>query len=128
MSYRTTTAVVAVLAIGAILWLIRKDHLHPRKAIFWIFSCAAIGLLGFFPSIADWIAGLLGVAYSPSLFLTLGIVVLLIKLLQLDIARTHEHQLIVILAQRLSILEMRIENLTVATGKPNDREDANAGK
>lgn len=126
MSYRVTTAIVAILAIGAILWLIRKDHLHPRKAVFWVLACVAIGLLGFFPAIADWVAAQLGIDYSPTLVLTLGIVILLIKLLRLDIARTQEHQMLVILSQRIAIMEKQLDNERIS-GQPRKGDERGHG-
>ena len=92
-----------------IMWLIRKDHLQPRKALSWIGLAIAIAILGLFPELSDWLAHELGISYPPTLVLLAGIAVLLIKLLMLDIARTREHQQVLILSQKLSVLERLVD-------------------
>ncbi|GJM05915.1 MAG: hypothetical protein DHS20C09_19110 [marine bacterium B5-7] len=91
--------------------MIRKDHLHPRKALWWIAVSIAIALLGLFPKTTDWVAGKLGVDYPPTILFVVAFLALLIKLLRLDIARTREQQTVLILSQRVSILEKRLEDI-----------------
>ncbi len=110
IGYQTTTLVISLMAITVIVWLIRRDHLHPRKAFWWLLVVLAVGALGVFPEIADWVATRLGISYSPTLIFVVAFIVLLVKLLKLDIARTREQQTVLILSQRLSVLETRFEN------------------
>ncbi len=109
LTYQTTTSILAVIFVALIFWLIRKDHLRPRKALSWVIFSLTIGLLGIFPKIVDWIAGFLGIAYTPTIILTVGILVILLKLLRLDIDHSKSEQKISVTMQRLVVLEKRFE-------------------
>ncbi len=128
MNYHVTAAVLGVSLAATIVWLVRRDHLHPRKAASWIALSAAIATLGVFPELADRVAAALGIAYSPTLVYAFGFVVVLIKLLRLDIARTREHTIVTTLSQKLSVLEQRVRELesghspdTWTTTHPDER-------
>ncbi len=128
MNHHLTTAAIALFAIAAILWLIRKDHLHPRKATWWVALAGGIGLVGAYPGLSDLVARHLGIHYPPSLAFVIGFVVVLWKLLSLDIAHTRERQTVLILSQRISLLEHRVEELAAeamdATAVSDDRPRA----
>lgn len=103
--YQITSALIGILLGGAIIWLVRRDHLHGRFAIWWLlvgFTCA---LLGIFPQIIDWVALRLGIGYPPILALVLGIGFLVLKIILMDIERSRNEIKLQRLAQRLAILE-----------------------
>ena len=120
MDYLTPPIVLGAVTVVAILWLIRKDHLHPRLAVWWLAVAGMIAILGLFPSLVDRTAGLLGVRYPPSILFAISFVVVLLKLLRQDIARTRLYQTVVVLSQRVAVLERQIEekeeSLSVTTG------------
>lgn len=120
MDYHVTTTVLAAITVVAILWLIRKDHLHPRLAVWWLGVAAMVAILGLFPGLVDRAAGLLGVRYPPSILFAISFVVVLLKLLRQDIARTRLHQTAVVLSQRVAVLEKQLEeregSLSVTAG------------
>jgi len=109
LGYQVTTTILAFFVVGAIIWLIRRDRIHPRKAVGWLILAFVIGVLGLFPQISDSLAARLGVSYPPTLILVLSFIVLLIKLLRMDIATTREQRRVKMLSQRLSVLEKRLE-------------------
>ena len=109
LGYEVTTSILALVVAGTIIWLIRKDHIHPRDSLWWLTLAFLIGVLGIFPRISDWLAAYLGVSYPPALVLVLSFVVLLIKLLHMDIAATKNRQAVIILSQKLSVLEKMFE-------------------
>jgi len=94
---------------GLILYLVRRDHLHSRYAIWWISAAVAMGLLGLFPSLVDWIGNRLGVHYPPVIPLILGMAILVLKILLMDIERSRTEVKLNRLVQRVALLEARLE-------------------
>lgn len=92
------------LAIG-ILYLVRRDHLYIRQGFFWIAVAAVSLLFGIWPSLIDFIASPLGVAYPPTLLLLAAIAALIIKALLGDIELTRVSRDLRRLNQRIALLE-----------------------
>ena len=108
-TYNWTSAAIG-LAIAAIIFhLVRRDYLHTRYAVWWIPAALAIGLIGLFPRLVDYIAKILGISYPPILVLVLGTCILLVKILVMDIERSRNEVKLHRLAQRLAILENRLD-------------------
>ena len=104
-SYNLASAAIGLSVAGIILFLVRRDHLHTRYALWWIPIAIGIGLLGVFPRISDAVAPLLGITYPPILPLILGFVLIVIKLLLMDIERSRNEVKLHRLIQRVAMLE-----------------------
>jgi hypothetical protein len=91
---------------AAILWLLRRDHLHLSHGLFWLSVAAVAAVLGVWPGTIDTIARLTGVNYPPSLLLLFAVIVLLIKTLHTDILNTRIERQVKRLNQRLAIVEL----------------------
>ena len=103
--YQITSAIIGILLGGSIFWLVRRDHLHGRFAVWWLvmgFVCTALGI---FPQFIDWVAAGLGISYPPILALVLGIGLLVLKIITMDIERSKIEVNLQRLTQRLAILE-----------------------
>lgn len=109
-SYQITSAVLGLLIATLIIWLVRRDHLHGKYAIWWLAVAAGIALLGIFPGIVDFIAAKLGVAYSPILAVVIGIGFLVLKMVTMDIERSKSMVKLQRIAQRLAILESELRD------------------
>lgn len=107
MTYQLTSTVIGIALAAAILWLVRRDHLHGPYALWWIGAAATVTVLGFFPHLFDLLASHLGVGYPPILALVLGFAMLLVKMLTMDLERSRQERQIRRLAQRLAMLEAR---------------------
>lgn len=105
MSYQLTSTILGFLIALIILWLIRRDHLHSRHALWWLMVALMVFLLGRFPTIIDWLAQHLGVNYPPTLLFLLGLTLILIKVISIDIHQSQLERNQRRLAQRLAILE-----------------------
>jgi hypothetical protein len=105
--YFTTATLGVGLAVG-ILYLVRKDHLYLRDAIFWVLVALSALLLGLFPSLIDRLGSLAGIAYPPTLILTLVVVVLLIKALHADVVSTQTRRDLRRLNQKLALIEFEL--------------------
>jgi hypothetical protein len=103
--YQIMSAIIGLILFGMIIWLVRRDHLHGRFAIIWFVIGLSCALLGIFPTITDWVASRIGIAYPPILAMILGIGFLVIKLIIMDIERSKNEVKLLRLTQRLAMLE-----------------------
>jgi hypothetical protein len=106
-----TSAIIGVALAGAILFLVRRDHLHGPYALWWFAVAAATFALGVFPVIIAWLARTTGIGYAPVLPIVIGLSLVLIRLLKLDIDRSKQERQIRRLTQKLAILEEELDRL-----------------
>jgi len=119
------TGIIGLATAITIVLLIRKDHLHVRYGLWWMATAAAFALLGLFPKINDYVAINLGIAYPPVLALTVGLTVLVLKILLMDIERSRNAIRMQRMVQRIALLEADLRDLQGSRPSP-DREPAAA--
>ncbi|MCB2184355.1 MAG: DUF2304 domain-containing protein [Desulfobulbaceae bacterium] len=105
ISYQITSALIAVLIAVKIFFLVRRDALHTRYALWWFIIAILVLIAGVFPKLIDVIAHKLGVSYPPILVIVSGMGLILIKMLNMDIDRSRQEQKLRRLVQKLAILE-----------------------
>ena len=110
------TGVIGIITAIIIMLLIRKDYLHVRYGLWWTVAAITFALLGLFPAIFDNLAKYLGIAYAPILAMTLGAVILVIKILVMDIERSRNAIRMQRLVQRIALLESDLHEMQ---GKPH---------
>ncbi len=88
----------------------RRNILYTRFAAWWFLLAGVVILLGLFPGLTDLLAHYFQVGYPPAIAFTAAIVFLLIKILLMDIDRSHHETRIRRLTQRLAILEAELES------------------
>ena len=108
MTSQLTSAAIGVLLAGAILYLVRRDHMHGSYALWWLAIAAAILILGVFPPAIDWLGRVTGISYPPILPIIVGIGMILIRMLRTDIDRSRQERQLRRLAQKLAILEQEL--------------------
>lgn len=96
---------------GLIIWLVRRDHLHGKYALWWLLVAAAFAILGFSPEIIDSIALRLGISYPPILVVILGFVFVVLKMITMDIERSKNQIKLHRLAQKMAMYEAELEEL-----------------
>ena len=89
----------------AIFVLVRKNHLMVSHAVWWLTVAVASMVFGAYPRLIDWLGGVLGVHYPPTLLIVIGMGLILIKMLTMDLKRSEQERKIRALTQRLAILE-----------------------
>ena len=99
------TASIGLIVAGLILLLVRKDRLHVHHGLGWIVVAVSFALLGLYPQWIDRIAHVLGISYPPILAVTVGIALLVLKILLMDIERSRMEMRNQRLVQRLAMLE-----------------------
>jgi hypothetical protein len=106
-----TSAILGVALAGAILFLVRRDHLHGPYAVWWFGVATATFVLGVFPSLVVWLGHATGIFYAPILPIIIGLSLVLLRLLKLDIDRSKQERRIRRLTQKLAILEQELVRL-----------------
>lgn len=101
----TTTLLGLGLAL-AIMWLLRRDHLHVVHGLFWLAAAALAALLGVWPGLIDKLARVAGIAYPPALLFLAAAIVLLVKALHADILNTRMEREVRRLNQRVALFEL----------------------
>ncbi len=101
-----TTASLGLGLAAAIIWLLRRDHLHLSHGLFWLMVAVTAATLGVWRGLIDTAAALAGIAYPPALLLLISVVLLLLKILHTDILNTRIERQVKRLNQRLAIYEL----------------------
>jgi len=99
------TGAIGLSVAAMILWLMRRDRLHVRHGMGWIFVAGVFAFLGFVPWIIDSVAGAIGISSPPILALTLAVSLLVIKIFLMDIDRSRLEVRNQRLIQRVAMLE-----------------------
>ena len=105
------TGTIGLAVAVLIIFLIRRDHLHVRHGLTWLFVALCFAVLGMFPGIIDSLARLTGVSYPPILGITVAIALLVIKILLMDLERSKIEMRNQRLIQSLAMLETDIITL-----------------
>ena len=111
LTSQITSAILGIGLAGAILFLVRRDHLHGPYAVWWFAVAAATFVLGVFPSVVTWLGRVTGIIYAPVLPIIIGLSLVLIRLLKLDINRSQQERQLRRLTQKLAILEQELDRL-----------------
>jgi len=123
MTSQITSAILGAALAGALLFLVRRDHLHGPYAVWWFGIAAATFVLGVFPGTVIWLGHLTGIGYAPVLPIIIGLSLVLIRLLKLDIDRSKQERQIRRLTQKLAILEQELERLGSRPARGAGAED-----
>ena len=115
------TSIIGIIAAIVILILIRRDLLHVRYGLLWVAAAVVFALLGLFPAFFDNFAKYVGVAYPPVLALTIGVVVLVLKILVMDLERSRNAIRMQRLVQRIGLLESDLREMQ---GKPREADQS----
>jgi len=117
-----TSAILGIAIAGAILFLVRRDHLHGPYALWWLSVAAATFVLGVFPGTVAWLGRVSGISYAPVLPIIVAVALILLRLLKLDIDRSRQERRVRRLTQKLAILERELARLG-GTPVPDDDGD-----
>ena len=108
MNAAAVTSITGVVIAGAILYLVRRDHLHGSYALWWLAVAVAALLLSIFPQTIDWLCHITGINYPPVLPIIVAIGMILLRMLRMDIDRSRSERQLRRLTQKLGILEQEL--------------------
>src|SRR3954465_5037086 len=111
--------VVAILAtlglLLVVLELVRRRRLLERYALVWLGSAFVLLALGVWKGLLSIISDAIGIAYPPSALFVIAFGFVLLLLLHFSIAVSRLTDQSKVLAQRLALLEQRVDD---RTGEP----------
>lgn len=103
--------IVAIVLIMYIYHNVKKNMLSQDESILWIIGAFFILILSIWPNIVIWLAGIVGIAYPPSLLFLITSAFLVLFLFrnsqQISILKEKNKELI----QSFALLEKRIRDL-----------------
>jgi hypothetical protein len=124
----TRIQIVAILSAAALLIvlleLVRQRRLLERYALLWLFSALVVLGLAVWRGLLEEIAQAIGVAYPPNALFLIAFGFVLVLLLHFSLAVSRLSDQTKVLAQRVALLEERIEAGEESTPKPTAEERA----
>ena len=115
-------AIASLVLLIAVLELVRRRRLREKYALLWILTAIVLLVLSVWRGAVTSIATALGVSYGPTVLFAVGALFVLVVLLHYSTVISALTDRTVVLAQRIAILEQRIEELEAS----NKQDDARA--
>jgi hypothetical protein len=101
----------AALILIVVVELLRRRHLRERHAVWWFVAGVVALVVGIFPASLEWAARAVGVEVPTNLVFFSGIAVLFLVCLQHSSELTQLESKTRTLAERLAILELRLNEI-----------------
>ena len=114
--------VAALLAVLAIVELMRRSTLRERHAVWWLVGGVLALIVAVFPQTLTWVAGVLGIAIPTNLVFFIAIGLLFLVSLQYGAELTRIEEKLRVLAERAAVHEERIRRV-----EGSHRQDAPPG-
>jgi hypothetical protein len=117
-------AILATLALLLIVFeLVRRRRLMERYALLWLFSAGILLGLSVWKQLLDQVASAIGIYYAPSALFVVALGFILVLLLHFSLVVSRLADQNKVLAQRLALLQHRLEALEAASGREETVED-----
>ena len=126
MDSRIQIVAIAVTAglFGIVFELVRRRRLMERYALLWLFASAVLLALAVWRDLLETISGTIGVAYAPSALFAIAFGFVLVLLLHFSLVISRLADQNKVLAQRLGMLQERVDALAAAKSGTDRREPA----
>jgi hypothetical protein len=109
--YLDALAVFSLAIMLGVLASVRRAHIRVEYSVSWLLAAAALLLLSRFPAALGWVAGALGVADPAAALLMVAGCIFVVVLFRLSLRISGLKDSNIALAQRVAILEYRLETL-----------------
>jgi hypothetical protein len=113
----------ASVLLLVLLELVRRRRLLERYALLWLFSALVLLALSIWRGLLQDVADLLGVAYPPNALFLIAFGFVLALLLHFSLAVSRLSDQSKVLAQRLALLEERVERGAAEPGEAEQRPE-----
>ena len=124
--------VSAALILIVVVELLRRGHLRERHAAWWFLAGVLALIVGVFPATLNWAADLVGIEVPTNLVFFVSIAILFLVCLQHSSELTQLESKTRTLAERISILELRLseaQNASSRTGSdPTPKVDGSGDR
>ena len=118
-------AIASILLILVVLELIRGRRLKERYALLWLVTGIVLLVLSVWRGGLNTIAGWLGVStYPPAILFAAATLFVIVLLLHYSTVLSELHDRNVVLAQRVALLEQRVQELAGRSPGPSEGDGA----
>lgn len=124
LDQRLEVVIFGVLVCVVIFELVRRKHLMERYAILWLLAGAILLVLALWRGLLTTFSHAVGIYYPPAALFGLGFLFVLILLIHFSIAISRLSDQNKILAQRLALLQQKLEGNEEAQGERAQGEAA----
>lgn len=118
----------AVLALLAIIELMRRATLRERHAVWWLVGGVLVLVLAIFPRMLTWLAAVLGVAIPTNLVFFVAIGLLFLVSLQYGSELTRIEEKLRVLAEQSAFQDERLRTLEQAAAAPDAQRGEPTGE
>ena len=105
----------AGILILTVLVLVRRAHIRVEYSVSWLLAGVAVLALAQWRALLNWLAGAMGIGTPPLALLVLAGGVFLAVLFRISLIVSQLKDANIALAQRVAILEFRLESLDEKT-------------
>lgn len=112
----------ALLILGVVIEMLRRRRLRERHAAWWFLAGLLALVAGVFPATLTWAAGVLGIAVPINLVFFVSIAILFLVSLQHSSEVTQLESKTRTLAERVALLELRLEKRDKDESAAEDRD------
>lgn len=106
---RVEVVVVAILICAVIFELIRRRHLMERYALLWLLAGGVVLVLAIWQGLLTTLSHWVGIYYPPAALFAVAFLFVLVMLVHFSVAVSRLSDQNKILAQRLALLQQRLE-------------------
>ena len=107
----------ALLTLGVVVEMLRRRRLRERHAIWWLIAGVMALVVGVFPTTLAWAAAVVGVAVPTNLIFFVSVAILFLVCIQHSAELTALESQSQMLAERVALQQLQIENLELAIGR-----------
>jgi len=107
--------------------LVRRKRLMERYALLWLFSSVVLLALAVWRSLLEEVAGAIGIFYAPSALFAIALGCMFVLLLHFSLVISRLADQSKVLAQRLAILQQRVDELEGQPARAEQREVEHVG-
>lgn len=117
--FQVLAIIGAVIIFGVVIDFIRRGLLKEKYSVLWLASAIAIIIVAVKKSLLDYIAGLIGVAYPPTLLFAIAFIFIILIILHFSVVISILHEKNKTLSQELTLIKnaLREAGLTDAEKK-----------
>jgi hypothetical protein len=121
----TRIQIVAIVATAGLFFivfeLVRRRRLMERYALLWLFATVVLLGLAVWKSLLEEVASAIGIFYAPSALFVIAFGFILVLLLHFSLVISRLADQNKVLAQRLGLLQQRVDELEAAAPGEPDR-------
>jgi hypothetical protein len=109
LGQRFEVIAVGIVVFGLILELVRRKHLSERYAILWLLAGGTLLVLAIWKGLLTTLSHAAGIYYPPAALFAVAFLFVLVLLVHFSVAVSRLTDQNKILAQRLALLQQRLE-------------------